>query len=89
MPLSIPTFTASTSISVNTASIWSQITLGEMSSMEITRSVFSATTETITLIPYTPWAAKVFKSAWMPAPPLQSEPAMVNACFMVLSRLSG
>ena len=29
--------------------------------------------------PCTPWAAKVFRSAWMPAPPPESEPAMVRA----------
>ena len=28
--------------------------------------------------PCTPCAAKVFKSAWMPAPPPESEPAMIN-----------
>src|SRR5690606_20361074 len=29
--------------------------------------------------PWTPWAAKVLRSAWMPAPPPESEPAMVSA----------
>src|SRR3546814_1138970 len=29
--------------------------------------------------PCTPCAAKVFRSAWMPAPPPESEPAMVSA----------
>ena len=31
------------------------------------------------LAPWTPSAANVFKSAWMPAPPPLSEPAMVSA----------
>src|SRR2546423_14213784 len=30
-------------------------------------------------MPYTPSAAKVFRSAWMPAPPPESEPAIVSA----------
>ena len=29
--------------------------------------------------PYTPSAPKVFRSAWMPAPPPESDPAMVTA----------
>jgi hypothetical protein len=29
--------------------------------------------------PYTPNAAKVLRSAWIPAPPPESEPAMVSA----------
>lgn len=50
----IPIFTASTSISSNTASICFSIISGVISWMSITRLVFSATTETITLIPNTP-----------------------------------
>src|SRR5690349_718198 len=33
----------------------------------------------MTLQPYTPSAANVLRSAWMPAPPPESEPAMVSA----------
>ena len=29
-------------------------------------------------VPYTPCAAKVFRSAWIPAPPPESEPAIVR-----------
>src|SRR5690606_22597687 len=29
--------------------------------------------------PCTPWAANALRSAWMPAPPPESEPAMVSA----------
>src|SRR5690606_14871771 len=41
--------------------------------------------------PCTPWAAKVLRSAWMPAPPPESEPAMVStltglASWIVLMR---
>jgi hypothetical protein len=35
------------------------------------------------LVPWTPSAANVFKSAWMPAPPPLSEPAIVSATGMV------
>ena len=35
------------------------------------------------LIPKTPFTVIVFKSAWIPAPPLQSLPAMVNAVFIM------
>ena len=31
------------------------------------------------LVPYTPSAANVFRSAWMPAPPPESLPAIVSA----------
>jgi len=31
------------------------------------------------VVPWTPRAAKVFRSAWRPAPPPLSEPAMVSA----------
>jgi hypothetical protein len=36
------------------------------------------------LVPWTPKAANVFKSAWIPAPPPLSEPAIVNATGKVL-----
>jgi hypothetical protein len=39
----------------------------------------SATTQVTAVNPYTPSALKVFKSAWMPAPALLSDPAMVRA----------
>ena len=36
------------------------------------------------LIAYTPCMVMVLISAWIPAPPLESLPAMVNAVFIVL-----
>ena len=81
---SIPTLTASGGMSSKTASIWSAMTFGEMSSIEMTREVFSATTETMTLIPKTPSADIVLRSACTPAPPLQSEPAMVRAVLIMV-----
>jgi hypothetical protein len=41
--------------------------------------VFWAVTEVIADVPKTPRAAKVFRSAWIPAPPPESDPAMVSA----------
>ena len=48
------------------------------SSTAKTPSVFCAVTAVITLIPYVPIALNVFKSACTPAPPEESEPAMVS-----------
>ena len=39
---------------------------------------FCAVTAVTTLIPCTPWASIVFRSAWIPAPPPESEPATVS-----------
>ena len=44
-----------------------------------TSAVFCAVTAVTTLVPNTPRAAKVFRSAWSPAPPPESEPAIVMA----------
>src|SRR6185437_10814488 len=52
--------------------------------MASTRRGFCAVSHVTALVPWTPSAAKVFKSAWMPAPPPLSEPAMVNATGMDL-----
>jgi hypothetical protein len=40
--------------------------------------VFCAVSAVIALAPYAPSAEKVFRSAWMPAPPPESEPAIVR-----------
>ena len=41
--------------------------------------MFCAVSATIAVEPWTPAAANAFRSAWMPAPPPESEPAMVRA----------
>ena len=41
--------------------------------------VFWAVSAVMTLMPYTLWAAIVLRSAWIPAPPELSEPAIVSA----------
>ena len=50
-----------------------------MASQSLTPSVFCAVTAVIADAPYTPIAAKVLRSAWMPAPPPESLPAIVSA----------
>jgi hypothetical protein len=48
----------------------------------VTPRVFCAVSAAIADSPCTPCAANVFRSAWMPAPPPESEPAMVRALGM-------
>jgi hypothetical protein len=55
--------------------------------MRATRFRFWAVTHVIALAPCTPSAAKVLKSAWMPASPPLSEPAMVKAAGMSSARM--
>ena len=47
---------------------------GERRHAAATPVVFCAVMAVIALVPYTPSAANVFRSAWMPAPPLESLP---------------
>src|SRR3954471_7080956 len=51
---------------------------GSTSSAARTPVVFCAVSATIALVPKQPSAAKAFRSAWMPAPPPESEPAIVR-----------
>ena len=50
--------------------------------MSITPVVFCAVKAVIALMAYTPLVIIVLISAWMPAPPLESLPAIVNAVLM-------
>ena len=43
---------------------------------------FCAVMAVITVVPQMPRAVKVFRSAWTPAPPPESEPAIVQAAGM-------
>jgi len=45
----------------------------------MTPRVFWIVTAVIAVIPNTPSALKVFRSAWIPAPPPESEPAIESA----------
>src|SRR6266540_2679525 len=76
---SIPVFAASTPRSSATARIWAATTPDGTSHTSVTPSVFCTVTDVRALIPHTPSTAKVLRSAWTPAPPPESEPAMVRA----------
>ena len=47
--------------------------------MALTPTVFWAVSATIADMPCTPQRANAFRSAWMPAPPPESDEAMVSA----------
>src|SRR6266498_2278861 len=76
---SIPVFAASTPRSSATARIWAATTPDGTSHISVTPSVFCTVTDVRALIPHTPSTAKDLRSAWTPAPPPESEPAMVRA----------
>ena len=84
----MPVFTASGKISVNTQSSCSARNSGVDSRMSVTPVVFCAVSAVIALIAYTPWAVIVLMSACIPAPPLESLPAIVNAVFINTSPFS-
>jgi len=54
----------------------------------MTPRVFCAVSAAIAERPCTRCAAKAFRSAWMPAPPPESEPAMVRAETGVVGLIS-
>ena len=78
----MPVFTASGKMSVNTQSSSSARNSGVHSTMSLTPVVFWATRAVTAQVANTPLAVMVLMSAWMPAPPLGSVPAIVNAVFI-------
>ena len=76
---SIPILMAPTSRSLATARIWANTNSGGTGMTPSTPRVFCAVSAVIALAPYTPSAENVLMSAWIPAPPDESEPAMVSA----------
>ena len=76
---SIPIFTASTPMSSTTARTCSITASGGSGYTALTPSVFWAVIAVIAVIPCAPQRAKAFRSAWMPAPPPESEPAMESS----------
>ena len=76
---SIPVLAASTPMSSKTASSCARMKSGGSSCTEVTATVFWAVRATSALDPCTPAAANAFRSAWMPAPPPESDVAIVNA----------
>src|SRR5881628_3912791 len=85
---SMPIFTASASKSERTESIYRPTNSGGRLKTPWTPSEFWAVTAVITLIPNTRNAEKVLRSAWMPAPPPESEPAMVRALGTLITARS-
>ncbi len=79
----MPIFTASGRISSNTASIWSRTISGDISWTDRTPIVFCAVMAVITEVANSLCAWMVLISACMPAPPLESEPAMVSTVRML------
>ena len=73
---SIPILTASTPMSLATARTWAMIISGGIGWTAVTPTVFWAVIAVIAVMPCTPQAANAFRSAWMPAPPPESEPAI-------------
>ena len=53
--------------------------------MSVTPVVFWAVRAVTAQVANTPLAVMVLMSAWIPAPPLESLPAMVNAVLMVIT----
>ena len=74
----IPIFMASGLISFEVNSIWSEIFFGSIDTIDLTPVVFWVVTAVIAVIAYEPNAVTVLISAWMPAPPDESDPAMIN-----------
>ena len=75
---SIPVFAASTPMSSKTASSWARMKSGGSSWTAVTAAVFCAVSATSADIPWQPAAANAFRSAWIPAPPPESDVAIVN-----------
>ena len=75
---SIPVFAASTPTSSNTASSWAVTNAGGSSWTSVTATVFWAVSATSADMPWQPAAANAFRSAWMPAPPPESDVAIVR-----------
>ena len=74
-----------TVMSSMTASICARTKAAGKTWTAFTCAVFWAVTQVIAVVPNTPRAAKVLRSAWIPAPPPESEPAMVSATGGVIA----
>ena len=85
----IPTLTASTPMSEATARTCSMIIAAGTCSTALTSTVFCAVSAVIAVIPWTPHLAKAFRSAWIPAPPPESEPAIESTAGIIAAQLRG
>lgn len=80
----MPILTASGKMSSHTASSCCFKNSGVDSWTAMTPVVFSAASAVTALMAYTPFMVIVFRSACMPASPMQSLPAIVNAVFIFM-----
>jgi hypothetical protein len=76
---SMPSLTAPIRKSSKHASSWARKNATGGTWTAVTPRVCCAVSAVIAASPCTPCAAKVLRSAWIPAPPPESEPAMVRA----------
>ncbi len=74
----MPIFTATGGMSENTASICAASISGGVLVTIVTPVVFCAVSAAMAVMPNTPLASMVFRSAWMPAPPEESDPAILS-----------
>src|SRR3954453_7715926 len=75
----MPILTASTPMSSATARTCSTMNSPGTGWIAVTPTVFCAVSAVIAVIPCTPQRANALRSAWIPAPPPESEPAMESA----------
>src|SRR5579875_92197 len=75
---SMPVLTACAPMSPRTESSCAATAAGGSSQYPCTPTEFCAVTAQTTVMPWTPSASMVFRSAWMPAPPPESEPAIAS-----------
>ena len=80
---SMPVLTAAGGRSPRTASTWATTKSGSTATTPSTAAGVLRGDGGHRAVPYTPWAAKVRRSACIPAPPPESEPAMVSATMGV------
>jgi len=76
---SIPVLMAPIGNSSEIACIWSVMIPGSRTRIPLTSRVFWAVIAVTTERPHTPSDWKTLRSAWIPAPPPESDPAMVRA----------
>ena len=74
----MPILIASGLISLHVNTIWFKISFGSIGTIDLTPGVFCDVIAVIAVIAYEPKAVIVLISAWIPAPPEESEPAIIN-----------
>ncbi len=85
----MPVLTAATRRSPKTASACARIRSRSSSVAAVTPRVFCAVIAVMTEAPYPPLAEMAFRSAWMPAPAEESEPAMVRTIGIMCAPYAG